>query len=383
METRKMKRAGLEVGVIALGGEYLNGRSEQETCDIFEVAIEHGVNYLDIFMPEPETRSHIGAALRGRREKMYIQGHLCTVFEDGQYKRTRDLEKTKHAFADLLTRLETDHIEVGMIHYVDSFDDLEATRKAGIFEYARALREQGVIGCIGLSSHNPEVALAAVQSGEIDVLMFSINAAYDLERPDAEIEELMGFQGFPKEGWAADPARRTLYETCERMGVAITVMKPLGAGSLLDAARSPFGVAMTAVQCCHYALSRPGVVCALPGCSTVAQMRDVLRYNEATEQEKSYSHIFAGNQTFRMTGKCMYCNHCLPCVARIDIAMVNKLLDLAQAQEQVPETVAAHYAELKHDANDCIACGACERRCPFGVKVRDNMERARNLFGKK
>lgn len=382
MQTRRMEKAGFGVGVIGLGGEYLSGLSEQQTREIFDLALENGVNYLDVFMPEPEVRSNIGAALRGRREQMLIQGHLCTVWEDGQYRRTRDLEKTKAAFHDLLTRLETDYIDVGMVHYVDSFEDLEQTYAAGVFDYARELRAQGIIRSIGLSSHNPDVALKVVQSGDIDVLMFSVNAAYDLESADADVEALIEFHGLSKDGWEINPARRALYEACERAGVGITVMKPLGSGLLLDAARSPFGVALTPVQCCHYALTRPGVVCVLPGCHTTDELRDVLRYTGATEKEKSYSHIFAGNQAFRMTGRCMYCNHCQPCVARIDIAMVHKLLDLAGDEGPVPETVAAHYAALKHNADDCVACGACERRCPFGVKVRDNMERARNRFKK-
>ena len=52
-----------------------------------------------------------------------IQGHLCTVYEDEQYTRTRDIEKTKRSFEDLLHRLQTDYIDVGMIHYVDSEED--------------------------------------------------------------------------------------------------------------------------------------------------------------------------------------------------------------------------------------------------------------------
>lgn len=78
----------------------------------------------------------------------------------------------------------------------------------------------------------------------------------------------------------------------------------------------------------------------------------------------------------------MYCGHCAPCPQRIDVAMVTKLLNLAKAQGGIPETVREHYAVLEHAGGDCIACGACEKRCPFGVKVTENMRQAKELFGR-
>ena len=65
----------------------------------------------------------------------------------------------------------------------------------------------------------------------------------------------------------------------------------------------------------------------------------------------------------------------------IDIAMVNKLYDLAVMQEEVPATVKAHYEALSANAGDCIACGGCEERCPFGVPVVERMEKAKELLG--
>ena len=82
-----------------------------------------GVSGIDLYTPNPEVRSNLGRALRGRREKFVLQAHLCAVWKDGQYKRTRDIDEVKEGFRDLLHRLETDHVEIGMIHYVDSMAD--------------------------------------------------------------------------------------------------------------------------------------------------------------------------------------------------------------------------------------------------------------------
>lgn len=378
---RKLGRTNLDVSVIGLGGEWFNEKPQGVVSDILNTAIENGVNYLDIFMPQPETRTAIGIALEGKRDKMIIQGHLCTVMQKGQYERTRDIKKVKASFDDLLQRLQTDYIDVGMIHYVDSMEDFQVVFGGEIIEYAKELKEKGIIKHIGLSSHNPLVALKAVESGLIDVLMFSINAAYDLEKAETDIFDLMEFKDLNDTGWTIDPSRQKLYSACETLGVGITVMKALGAGSLLKAESSPFKKAMTVTQCCHYCLTRPGVTSVLLGCSSKDEMLNALKYVTASEEEKDYTFILSGNEKVEITGRCMYCNHCQPCPAGIDIGAVTKFLDLAKEQNHVPETVKQHYEALNKNANDCIMCGKCEPNCPFNVKVRENMMEARKIFG--
>lgn len=126
-----------------------------------------------------------------------------------------DIEKTKHSFQDLLTRLQTDYIDVGMIHYVDSEEDFRTVFDGPVLEYAKELKAKGVIHHIGMSSHNPHIALKAVESGCIDVLMFSINPAYDMESADTDIYDLMEFKGMEKSGLVVDEARQRLYSACE------------------------------------------------------------------------------------------------------------------------------------------------------------------------
>lgn len=382
MKYRILGRTGLKVSEVGLGGEWFNGLSEEESIRIVDAAEQNGVNYIDIFMPQAPTRDHLGAALKGRREKFLIQGHLCTVYEDEQYTRTRDIEKTKRSFEDLLHRLQTDYIDIGMIHYVDSEEDFQTVFGGEIIEYAKELKEKGIVRYLGMSSHNPHIAKKAAETGLIDVLMFSINPAYDLESPETDIYDLMDFKGMGENGWVVDEARQELYSYCESAGVAITVMKPLAAGTLLSAETSPFGVAMTVPQCIQYALDRNGVKCVIVGCHSVEEVLQAVRYDQLSEQERSYAHIFASGNQINMTGRCMYCNHCQPYPAHIDIAAVTKFLDLASSQPEVPETVMQHYWSLNATAADCLMCGRCEPNCPFGVKVRENMKKARELFAR-
>ncbi len=220
-----------------------------------------------------------------------------------------------------------------------------------------------------------------MESGLIDVLMFSINPAYDMEHADTDIEALMEYEGLGTGGFTVDAARQTLYRRCEQLGVAITVMKALGAGSLLSEKSSPFGVAMTVPQCIQYALDRSGVAVVIVGCDKPSQVREAVCLYDVSPEECDYTHIFFSGKDIVMTGRCMYCNHCQPCPSHIDIAAVTKYVDLARQQSTVPDSVQQHYASLQAHANDCIMCGQCEPNCPFGVQVRENMEQARGLFG--
>ena len=380
MNYRILGRTGLKVSEIGLGGEWFNGLSQAESTAIVDAAEENGINYIDIFMPQAPTRDHLGAALKGRRDKFIIQGHLCTIYEDGQYTRTRDIEKTKRSFQDLLDRLQRDYIDVGMIHYVDSEEDFQKVFHGPVLQYAQELKEKEVIRHIGMSSHNPHIALKAVESGVVDVLMFSINPAYDMEAADTDIYDLMEFKGMEKSGLVVDEARQKLYSACETAGVAITVMKPLGAGTLLKAESSPFGVAMTVPQCIQYCLDRNGVKVVIVGCHTPQEVLEAVKHQQLSEEERSYAHIFAAGASISVTGRCMYCNHCQPCPAHLDIAAVTKFLDLATQQPTVPDTVMQHYWALPATAEDCLLCGRCEPNCPFGVKIRENMKRAREVF---
>ena len=158
-------------------------------------------------------------------------------------------------------------------------------------------------------------------------------------------------------------------------------MKGYAGGRLFDARTSPFGTALTPVQCIHYALTRPAVASILAGYDTPEHVREAVAYETASEEEKDYASVLAKAPRHAYFGQCTYCGHCAPCPAGIDIAMVNKLSDLAAMQPEVPESLKAHYQALSANAADCISCGGCESRCPFGVPVVEKMKKTREMFG--
>lgn len=114
---------------------------------------------------------------------------------------------------------------------------------------------------------------------------------------------------------------------------------------------------------------------------TLEDLEASLAYETASEEEKDYAAAFAALPKISWQGHCMYCGHCAPCPQGISVASVTKFYNLARAQGGVPETVREHYALLSHKADECVACGACETRCPFGVPIIENMKQAAALFG--
>lgn len=381
MQYRTLGRTGIPVGEIGMGCEGFSGKSREQVREMVDLMEAAGVNCIDLYTPEPELLDNLGQAMEGRREKFVLQNHLCAVWQDGQYKRTRNLEEAKAGFAQRLQLLRTDHAEVGMIHYVDAMSDWDAVVRNGILDYALELKAAGTIRSVGLSSHNPEVALAAVNTGKIDVLMFSVNPCYDLQPANEDVEELWADKNYEKPLVNMDPQRQALYETCQRLGVGVTVMKAFGGGDLLKADMSPAGVALTAFQCLHYALTRPAVASVMCGARSMEDLRSCIAYEDAGEEEKDYAAAFAAMPKISWAGHCMYCGHCAPCPKGISVADVTKFLNLCKAQGEIPETVREHYAVLPHKAGECVQCGACEKRCPFGVAAVENMRQAAELFG--
>ena len=381
MEYRVLGSTGVEVSEIAFGAEFLVERPYEDTEALIKACEENGINFVDCWMSEPDVRSHLGRAIKPNRDNWVIQGHLGATWQNEQYVRTREMDKVIPAFEDFMERFQIDTLDFGMIHYVDQLDDYNEIMEGPFIEYVRKLKDEGIIKHIGLSTHNPDIGLWAAKNPEIELLMFSINPAFDMFDSMDDIEEYRREDAFDGEFSSMNPKRAELYSICEENGTALTVMKGFAGGNLLSDETSPFGAALTPVQCIHYALSQKGVSSIFVGVRTVEELEESLKYCSATEAEKDYADVLKNAPKHSFKGQCVYCGHCAPCSSGIDIAMVNKLFDLAKNHDEVPPSVQEHYNNLKYNATDCIACGECEPRCPFEVYIVDIMLDAQDLFG--
>ena len=362
MEYRINRRTGDRVSALGFGTSYIAQSEEKEAVAALRRAFEGGVNYFDLATAEARTFSYFGKALADVRKDVFYQIHFGADYSAGTYGWTTDAETIKRGIDWQLKTLQTDYIDYGFIHCLDELDDWREYRKNGAFAFLMQLKEQGVVRHLGLSSHTPATIQRILDEVPVDMLMFSVNPAYDYQKGEyakGSVEE-----------------RAAVYRRCEAEGIGISVMKPFSGGQLLDASLSPFGQALTPYQCLQYALDRPGVLTVLPGAGQVAQVEFLLGFFDAPDAARDYSVISTFSPADAV-GKCVYCNHCKPCPVGIDIGLVNKYYDLALNGDPM---AAEHYYGLAHRAEDCLQCGHCSSRCPFHVDQEARMQEIRRYF---
>lgn len=378
MEYREIGKTGEKGSIIGLGCEHLDGKPLEQVEETINAALEHGINMMDVFMPGSGVRENIARALGGRRSEVMIQGHIGSTDIRQQYDISRDMPVVKKYFENLLRIFG--YIDFGMMFFIDSEDDYKGVFETGFVDYVQKLKREGYIKHIGFSSHNPDMAMRVIKTGVPEMMMFSINLAFDLYPAETNMLDELN-QGLNKNAFCGfDPKRAALYTLCENMNIGITAMKTLGGGKLVSAQHTPFDQPLTAAQCMEYTLTRPAVASAMIGCQSRKEVIEAVKYLTLSEEERDYTHVM---NTLRndFKGNCVYCSHCQPCPAGIDIAAVNKYLDIVRLDpEHVSPSVRSHYNSLESSGKDCIGCGNCEERCPFEVPVIKNMADAAEIF---
>lgn len=353
MGTRTLGRTGLEVGVIGLGTEHLSANRENMDA-VFDLAVEAGVNYIDLVYNDPldvhaDYWEAIAPAIRRHRECLILTLHWGFVYHE-------PVDHCQQCFDKALNRLGNDYTEIAMLTMVDS-ESLWTGWAQESIERLHKYQRDGRVGFIGLSNHKVDVARMAVESGMIDVLMFPVNLYEHYE----------------------DPERAALLETCAAHEVGVVAMKPYYGGRLLTTVGRPTGI--TPAQCLYYVLSQ-SVATAVPGARNVDEMREALRYVDASVEEKRSTPLHEELKDW-LRGQCVRCKHCLPCPQDIPIPDIIYCLDYVEfysgscASQQFNREL---YASLPVKASECIECEECLERCPFGVDIIDKMCRAAKIF---
>jgi predicted aldo/keto reductase-like oxidoreductase len=353
MEYRKLGRTGLDVSAIGLGTEHLE-QSRKTMEEVLGTAVDAGVNYIDLLWVDAARYGYdtdfwdeFGPVLKHYRDKFILTPRWG---EPVRY----DMDFCQRCFDDLLLRLGTDHAEVAMLMMFDSEKKWDGWIQESV-EHLNRYKEQGRVGYIGGSAHDASIAMKAVNSGLLDVLMFPVNIFGYNDKKNSALYQ-------------------TLYQACVDHGVGFVAMKPYAGGTLFVADGKPSGI--TPVQCLSYVLSLP-VSTTVPGPKNAEELRATLHYLEATNEEKNYLSAIESIPTV-WRGLCIRCGHCQPCPQGIDIRWMIRLVD--RTRGGITDELMAGYSNFQVKASECTECGECMERCPFEVDVIAKMQRAVEIF---
>ncbi|MFO1487093.1 MAG: aldo/keto reductase [Verrucomicrobiota bacterium] len=259
---RRLGKTGEMVSIIGLGGHTLaTAKDEATSIRIVHEAIDQGINFMDNAWEYHGGRSEevMGKALKHRRERVFLMTKMCTHGK-GKDVAMRMLEES-------LKRLQTDHLDLWMIHQLDDQDQVKAAfAPGGSAEALDEARKQGKVRYVGFTGHqSPDVHLSMLAHDyPFDAVLMPINA-FETHRS--------GFR------------TRVLPEVHKR-GLGSLGIKSLGGN-----ARAIKDGRLTARQAIRFALSQPLTV-QIVGMNSVEQLRDNLEIARtftpmpAEEQEK-------------------------------------------------------------------------------------------------
>ena len=372
MKYRTLGRTGLEVSEVSIGTEWLEKKSPELITSVIRKAIENGVNYFDIIFNFEEHLTKVSKAIEGYRDKIILVHHLGSSEQNGKYKKNRSIKSCTNTFEKYLEIMKTDYVDIMHVHFVlgpQNFRE-KILKPNGPLDLALKFKAEGKAKFIGISTHSLGVVEAAAKNGNFDVIMYQINLANN-----------------------ALPNRNEMLALCAQENIGVVAMKPYAGGILfrknakvnlggyrtggMGLEKKTIPEMITPAKCLHYILSQVGVSTTVPGVASIEELEATLAYCSATEEEKDYSLILKEFDEY-ITGECVYCNHCQPCPADIDIGRVFKIFD--QAKIELTDDIKAKYNAFDPNASDCTECGECEERCPFDVKVIEKMAETVKMF---
>ena len=167
---RRLGRTELEVTCLGMGGAGL-GRgdvTDDEAVEAVHRAIDLGINYLDTSPLYGESERRVGLAFAdsGWREKIYLATKTGTHPEwRGDYSAAG----TRRSVENSLRLLNTDYLDVCLVHDPDSIDPVVA--KGGALDELQQMREEGLIKFIGLGVRQHEFHKIAIETGVVDVIL--------------------------------------------------------------------------------------------------------------------------------------------------------------------------------------------------------------------
>ena len=328
-------KTGLKAAVISFGGIPIQRSDAANTKAVVDKLEAHGINYLDTARGYTVSEEYLGAALEGRRDKFILATKSMVRSKEGMAK---DVETS-------LGNLRTDYIDIYQLHNVQEKDIEGVFSPDGAYTALTEAKAAGKIGHIGVTCHSADAMKILVEqyADKIETVMFPFNIVED--------------QG-----------RDTLALAREK-GIGTIAMKPLAGGNLDDWTLALRYIAASGV-----------IDISIPGMGSPEEVER----NAAVDLSVPLTaeELAACDQVRKELGTqfCRRCGYCAPCPNGIDIPQ-NFLMANYARKYGLAGWAEARYKAMPYHAGSCVMCGACEKRCPYNLPIRDMLSDVAKLFG--
>lgn len=339
------------------GGAIDQEKAEREML----FALEHGVNYFDTAYTYSGSEACLGKFLaKGYRDKVNIATKLPHYY----LKQPGDMERY---FQEQLERLQTDHVEYYLMHMLNDIAAWERIKGLGVAKWVEEKKAKGQIQNIGFSFHgNTDNFLKILESYDWDFCQVQYN--YMDEHSQA--------------------GRRGV-ERAHEKGMPVIIMEPLRGGRLVQ------GLPKTAAKLLgktgrspaewglRWLWDQPAVTVVLSGMNSVSQVEENVRIASKakagcmTEKGKAVLEQVKGEINRYMKVPCTGCGYCMPCPGGVDIPGCFSAYNTSYTDNWF-QGIKSYFmcTTLRTNptnASKCLKCGKCERHCPQGISIRQEL----------
>ena len=328
-------KTGLSVSEVGIGGIPIQRADVDAAKRLMAAAADMGVNFLDSARAYSVSEEYLGEALEGIRDRFVIATKSGSKTKEDMQ---RDVEIS-------LQNFRTDHIELYQFHNPNAAGLQQIMAPGGALEALLEAKAAGKIGHIGVTLHSKELFQQVLEYDWVETVMFPYNIV------ETQAEELIA--------------------ACSEKNIGFICMKPMAGGALDDADTAMRVLAQNE----HISIVIPGMAAVRELQQNTAAYADKSPLTEAEQAKIDQVRSDLGSNF------CRRCNYCAPCTAGISIYSVF-LFEGYLTRYNLVEWATGRYNAMEKTASDCIGCGVCEPRCPYGLPIRDMMKKAVKLFGK-
>ena len=334
-------------------------------------ALDLGVNYFDTAYVYAGSEACLGQFMKayGCRDQIRVATKLP------QYL-IRKIEDADKIFREELRRLQTDHVDYYLMHMLNDKKSWERLCGLGIREWIEARKQAGEIRNIGFSFHGGAGAFRELVDA-YDWEFCQIQFNYMDEHAQAGVEGL-----------------RYAHEK----GLPVIIMEPMRGGRLAtglnDAARAAFARVNPNRTPVDWALrwiwNHPEATVVLSGMNDQAQVKENCRVaSESQPETLSAEELAAYGEALRaiqasVRVNCTGCNYCQPCPRGVNIPTCFANYNASYTDGYVNGLreyfMCTTLRKDRANAGLCVKCGQCEKHCPQGIAIRDELDKVKKRF---